>query len=154
MNVAHLQGKRSGRPRGTKSTSPVARDLRWVARNLGKDLEPPSPGAAFWAKMAHDEPDKFVSAVAALEAANTRTRDEEPKSNTVDHAGQQLKMIFLTERDVLKKMRSYRANMPEDGRLVGCTLTRGGMLFMVRSGTFRPLAEGELIPELAPRFAT
>jgi hypothetical protein len=70
MATAHLQGKRTGRPRGSKSLSPVQRGLVWASKHLGQNIEPPTPAAKFFVDMAREEPAKFVSAVAALDAAN------------------------------------------------------------------------------------
>ena len=48
MAVANLQKKRTGRPRGSKSSSAGKRGLIWASRNLGKEgIEPPSDAARF-----------------------------------------------------------------------------------------------------------
>ena len=43
--------------------------------------------------------------------------------------------------------------MPDDAALVGCTFAkdRGEIIFHMRSESFRPVAEGEQVPELAPK---
>jgi hypothetical protein len=44
MGLQHLEGKRTGRPRGSKTSPLVDRDVRWAYRNLGTpDAVPPSP---------------------------------------------------------------------------------------------------------------
>jgi hypothetical protein len=104
------------------------------------------------ARPSSEQAQKFVATVAALDAANTRSGNERQNGHPVAHAGQQVRTVFLTERDVLKTLRSYRAGMPDDIRLVGCSLTREGAFFTIRSEAFRPLAEGELIPEQMPKY--
>jgi hypothetical protein len=156
MPLEHLQGKRTGRPRGSKSSSPLKRDLRWACRNLGKDVEPPTAGAKFWADMARNEPEKFVKAVAELDAANRRLADKNPRSEPqpgipVARAGQRRKSVFLTETEIHATVNAFcTAKLPAGARLVGCAMVpeRGGCLFTVFSKSFDQLAEGIPIPEL------
>jgi hypothetical protein len=68
MGVDHLQGKRTGRPRGAKTTPPYIRAARWAYENLDvADAVPPSPLAArliaFWRKR----PDRLVVYMATLD---------------------------------------------------------------------------------------
>src|SRR5262245_15482119 len=70
MALEHLQGKRTGRPRGRRTTSPAIRGLRWAAQNVGKEgVIPPSPAAAHFLDLALNQPEKFFAALAALEEA-------------------------------------------------------------------------------------
>jgi hypothetical protein len=156
MPLDHLQGKRTGRPRGSKSSSPLKRDLLWACRNLGNDVEPPTLGAKYWSEMARNEPDKFVKAVAELDAANRRSGEKTPPSepqpgNPVARAGQRRKTVFLTETEIHTAISAFcKVNLPVGARLVGCVMTqeRGGFLFTVYSKSFDQLAEGVPIPEL------
>jgi hypothetical protein len=154
MPLEHLQGKRTGRPRGSKSSSPLKRDLRWACRNLGKDVEPPTAGAKFWSEMARNEPEKFVKAVAELDAANGPSRnkpDESQNRKPETYAGQRLKRTFLAERDLLRLLRSFPGvDIPIDSKVVGYALARDrdGVMLTISAPTFRKLAEGEPIPEM------
>jgi hypothetical protein len=156
MPLEHLQGKRTGRPRGSKSSSPLKRDLRWACRNLGKDVEPPSDGAKFWSEMARNEPEKFVRALTELDAAITRSAGEKPRSAPqpgipVARAGQRRKTVFLTETEIHTAVNAFcKVKLPAGARLVGCAMVqeRGGFLFTVFSKSFDQLAEGVPIPEL------
>ena len=155
MTVAHLQGKRSGRPRGSRSSSPLRRDLLWVARNLGKDRVPPSDGAKFWAEIARNEPEKFVAALAALDAARPRG-DERQTGNLLAHAGRNLMKLFLPNIALMQVFRQHsRRFAPLDGKVGECVLVpaRGGVLLTVSSSEFDPVPEGEPIPELQPMYA-
>ena len=70
MALQDLEGKRTGRPRGAKTTSPVRKDILWAYRNLDKpDAKPPSPGARMWADLARNEPSRFLAHLARIEAA-------------------------------------------------------------------------------------
>lgn len=160
MPFDHLQGKRSGRPRGSKSSSPVKRDLAWASRNLGKDdVVPPTPGALFWLNLARHDPARFVDAVVAMDAATKRSgeqnrRSEPQPSNPVARAGQRRKTIFLTEKEVCAAFNTFSGTkLPAGARLVGCEMVEGGFNFTVFSKTFERLAEGQPFPELRPKFA-
>jgi len=155
MSVAHLQHKRTGRPRGSKSSSPLKRDLMWAYRNLGKDVEPPTDGARYWAKMASEQPEKFVAAMKVLDETIRRSRDEPQNGKPVARAGQRLKTVVLTEKELLKILMSRRGwDVPADGKLVGYALNqaRGEVLFTIGSAEFQPLEEEQVVPELGPRF--
>jgi len=68
MGVEHLQGKRTGRPRGSKSR-PWVRALGWAYRNMDKpDAEPPTPLAARLLALARADMAAFLRCLAALEA--------------------------------------------------------------------------------------
>src|SRR5438552_16411764 len=62
MGVEHLQGKRTGRPRGSKSTPAWARDVRWVQKHLGQPAAtPPTPLAGLLLNLGREHPEKFVA---------------------------------------------------------------------------------------------
>jgi hypothetical protein len=77
MSVDHLQGRRTGRPRGSKSKSPALKGLIWAARHLGKNAEAPTDAARYWQNLAKDQPNKFVAALAELDAATRRPPAEQ-----------------------------------------------------------------------------
>jgi hypothetical protein len=69
MGVDHLQGKRTGRPRGSSSTPAWVRDLHWAERHLGDpDAVPPSPLAGRLLALARDQPDRFLACLALRDA--------------------------------------------------------------------------------------
>jgi hypothetical protein len=73
MGVDHLQGKRTGRPRGSKTTPAWVRDLRWAERHLGRpDAAPPSPLAARLLALGREQPDKFLACLALRDARGRR----------------------------------------------------------------------------------
>jgi hypothetical protein len=72
MGVEHLQGKRTGRPRGSKNLPRWVRYVAWAEKNVGRtDATPPSPFAAFLRAMAREEPDKFVSYLVGADAVRS-----------------------------------------------------------------------------------
>src|SRR5436309_9031086 len=69
MGLEHLNGKRTGRPRGVKSAPRWQRDVRWVYRNLGNaGARPPSELARRLLALALEHPDRFVACLAHLES--------------------------------------------------------------------------------------
>jgi hypothetical protein len=67
-SVAHLEGKRTGRPKGSKTTPPWVRDALWAYRNLDKpDLKPPSLLAGLLLAMGREHPDRLVLLLDALD---------------------------------------------------------------------------------------
>ena len=49
----------------------------WAGRNVGRDIEPPTAAAWYWLKLAQEQPEKFIAAVAELNASI-----KQPQSNT------------------------------------------------------------------------
>jgi hypothetical protein len=82
MGIAQLQGKRTGRPRGSKSTSPALRGLLWASRHVGKNVEPPTEAARYWLRLAQERPEAFVVALAALEVAKQRPRADQDAASS------------------------------------------------------------------------
>jgi hypothetical protein len=69
MALKDLDGRRTGRPQGPRTTSRVRRDIPWAYRNLDKvGAKPPSAGARLWADLARGHPARFLACVAKLEA--------------------------------------------------------------------------------------
>jgi hypothetical protein len=49
----HLEGKRTGRPRGSKNFAPAWRDAVWGFEHAFDDEKPPSDGAGLWRLFAN-----------------------------------------------------------------------------------------------------
>lgn len=181
MGLKDLEGKRTGRPRGSKSTPAWVRDLRWTSRNLGNpDAEPPSELARCLLALGREHSDRFLACLAILdglgpkadqrdrEASDRTERQSNPAEGLADRreqngnraprtSGQPLRLrrVSLAEQDVVFLLARYRANLPHDCKVVGCAVdpVRGGVVFTLTSETFPPVTEGEPVPELLPRFA-
>jgi hypothetical protein len=83
MGVEHLKGKRSGRPRGSKSAPPWKRDALWVYRNFSKaDAEPPSSFAARLLAQAREQPDRLLTALALLDGPAGRSSGRHPDQDS------------------------------------------------------------------------
>src|SRR5436305_1269771 len=81
MGLKDLEGKRTGRPRGAKTTSRVRRDILWAYRNLDNpDAKPPSPGARMWTELARTQPGHFLACVVKVDTAGEREADGEGES--------------------------------------------------------------------------
>jgi hypothetical protein len=88
MGLEHLQGRRTGRRRGSKSTPAWIRDARWAYRNLGKpDAEPPSALAGRLVALGREQPDKFFACLMSLQpptnAAEPRNRETATSADDV-----------------------------------------------------------------------
>ena len=51
-----LEGKRTGRPKGSKNWSCAWRDAMWGFHNRFDNVRPPTPGAALWRNFAEHFP--------------------------------------------------------------------------------------------------
>jgi hypothetical protein len=73
MSVEHLEGKRTGRPRGSKSSPLWLRAARWALRNLDSpDAVPPSALARRLVALGRKRPDRLVLCLDTLEAARQK----------------------------------------------------------------------------------
>ena len=73
MGVEHLVGKRTGRPKGSKTTAPWRRDLLWAYRNLGQpDAVAPSVLAAGLAALGREHPERLAALLLRMERAGGR----------------------------------------------------------------------------------
>jgi hypothetical protein len=171
MGLKDLEGKRTGRPPGARSTSRVKRDILWVYRNLDKpDAKPPSAGARMWAEHARKDPGHFLACV--LRADTGAHSDAEmglvPKPDVIGGSAgigttgktpQRVKNFFIGGCHLLQRLTrngsAWIANLPRDAEIVGCKpdSSRDGIVFTVYSESFRPIPQGEVIPELEVDYA-
>jgi hypothetical protein len=163
MGLKDLDGKRTGRPQGAKTTSRVKRDILWAYRHLDKpDAKPPSPGAKWWAEYARRQPDKFLDRVLRVSVW-----EEKPRGSTgrkaeglrCDERPSRVMRMFVPWPHLLAHFTGKRdgfwlRNLPPDTRPVSCVLdrARSGVKFLIRSETFPEVAEGEPIPEFPWKF--
>jgi hypothetical protein len=168
MGVEHITREmRTGRPRGSKSAPSWVRDVRWAYRNLGRpEAEPPSELAKLLVSMGREQPERFLACLAALESLAPKA--EEPRVNgaqvngagrpangvQVDGWPQRVMTVPVPWDVLLSRLMRYRASVPSDCEVVACAVdrARGGVVFTIKSDTFRPVAAGEWIPELQPKY--
>jgi hypothetical protein len=82
MNTAHLDGKRTGRPRGTKSTPAWARDAKWAFRHFNDpDAVPPSEFARCLRDQARQRPDLLLAVLAQLELVPNKKEASAPQQS-------------------------------------------------------------------------
>jgi hypothetical protein len=171
MGLKDLEGKRSGRPPGARSTSRVKRDILWAYRNLDKpDAKSPSAGARMWAEHARRDPGHFLACVlradtagqSDAEAALLPKRDVSggPSGNgTTGKIPQKVKNFFIGGCHLLGRLTrdgsAWISNLPGDAEVVGCKPdpSRDGVILTIFSESFRPIPEGEVIPELTVEYA-
>lgn len=175
MGLKDLEGKRTGRPRGAKTTSRVRRDILWAYRNLDNpDAKPPSPGAKMWAEHARKQPAHFLGCVVRVETAGDQEADSEGEGGLPDgvpngtgepsgkglagKAPQRLRKLLIGAQHLLGRLTrdggSKVANLPRDAYVVGCESdsSRDGIYLIIYSATFPPVEEGQAIPELPGEF--
>jgi hypothetical protein len=182
MSVEHLHGKRTGRPRGSKSTSPWRRDALWAYRHLGRpDAQPPSELAKLLLALGREQPDRLFACLALLDDPGhpaeqpnreaggsaeadptTGGRSPDPQSSGNDLGGkppQKVRKLFVDARHLLARLTgdggAWVSNLPRGAYVVGCETDPGrdGIVLLIHSEAFPPVAEGEAIPELTAEYA-
>lgn len=158
MGVVHLQGKRTGRPHGSKNAPDWVRALRWVKRNLERpDARPPNGLAGYYLALAREQPRTFTECLAALSAWQRKRRQTHiaapgaPAADELPPQGGKALLIVPT-RGLLGRLRRWGVRIPEDAALAACTVDRdrGEIVFTLISEAFAPVAEREAIPRLEP----
>ncbi len=87
MSVDHLADKRTGRPRGSKSTPPWVRDARWAYRHFADESAvPPSPFAARLVAQARVNPGTLLHALVVLDGPLAKGDTRPPDVACVDQA--------------------------------------------------------------------
>jgi hypothetical protein len=165
MGLEHLEGRRTGRPRGAKTTPRVKRDILWAYRHLDDpDAKPPSPGAKRWAEYARRQPDKFLDRVLRASMWEEKPRGSTGRKADDSRWGERPSRVMmmhvpwahLLEHFTGKRGGIWLRNLPPDTRLVACAKHPGpvgsGVDFLIRSETFPEVAEGEPIPEFPWKY--
>jgi hypothetical protein len=173
MGLKDLDGKRSGRRRGSKSAPQWVRDLRRAYKNLGKpDGEILSEGVRYWLAVARERPSEFAAALAQLDRADSRKPEANdtaagavPSDRQANVNGAtpvtliakrplRVKKLFLSFDHLVKLIRGDLplpvAHLPHNSRWTACDLdrVRKGLVLAIRSEAFPLVAAGEPIPEL------
>jgi hypothetical protein len=177
MGVEHLVGKRSGRPKGSKSRPPWVRDLLWAYRNLGKpDAVPPSPLAAGLAALGRERPEQLVACLALADGLGRQGQAADPGERTDGKPGDGavppppeaptepphgLQRVSVPGEDLIAYLRgaplSWVRSVPHVFEVVGLSLENCGLerraVLTIRSPRLPPAADGEPIPELKVEYA-
>jgi hypothetical protein len=189
MGIEHLQGRRSGRPRGVKSAPPWVRAARWALENLDTpDAVPPSALAARLLALGREHPDRLAVCLASLEAIGHKAGEQDccpqhpslngasAKGSGIADNGQQgdsetpellvrgtpsrrLRKVCVETQQLIYRLTgdgtAWISNLPRDARPVGCETdpTRDGIILIIYSGTYPPVAAGEPIPEIEPMYS-
>lgn len=166
MGIEHLEGKRTGRPRGSKS-SPWLRDARWAYRNLdNQDAKPPSALSGRLLQLGRKHPDRFAACLARLEAQAIRLEKESHWAQDSSKIGtngdilepqslpRRVKKITIPERKLFSYLREkeemWLYSPPADIHVVSCETdpSQRAITLILESVTFPEVAEGEEVPEL------
>lgn len=167
MGLAHLKGKRSGRPRGSKNRPPWVRAALWASRNLDNlEAVPPSPLAGRLLALGREHPDRLVVVLLKADAARDRQEREKRQELAARKARQPRPAKTVPGERRLRKLALYGSRLfdtlslelsrvprlPGSVEIVGIMLstTNGGhTVLTLRSQAFEEVPEGERIPEMA-----
>jgi len=159
-SVAHLQDRRTGRPRGARSAPAWLRAARWAHRNLGKpEAVPPSALAGRLLALGQEHPDRLAVCLDKLEA--TWELRAAPSNTGVvqdDHDDawpRRVKTLTVPLKQLVLWMAGqaeplWMASLPAAFEVAGCEVNtkRRQITLTIRSRAFEPVPEGSLAPEL------
>lgn len=173
--TAHLQGKRTGRPRGTGRRSRLLWDMRWAYETLDDpNAHPPSAGAKRCKEWAERDLPSFLALLGKLEAAEggqgpalhgqqERSGPEASENDTSEHAtgsadDRRLMTMSLSIQGIFSRMRGEQrrsvVNIPGDARIVSGRLntSKRAIELIVHSITLPVVEEGKPLPSFAPLY--
>jgi hypothetical protein len=107
VGLEHLEKKRTGRPKGSKTSPAWVRALRWAERNLGKpdaEAQAPSELARYLLALGREHPDRFLACLALLEPL----RCVGPGSRLPFR----LTLSAAPHNDFVRLLERYRASLP------------------------------------------
>jgi hypothetical protein len=161
MALEDLNGKRTGRPRGAKTSSRVRRDLMWVYRNLHTNAKPRSPGERLWLELARTNPGEFLRCVLGADRRASRAAtSQSADSKEVLSAARRVRKLFVPWQHVVQYLAGGRAptvsNLPGGFSCLSAAYdpVRQGLVLTIESGTFSPAPAGQEIPEFSSLFAS
>jgi hypothetical protein len=125
-----------------------------------------------WAEHARTEPSHFLACVLRVETAGGLDADSEDRlGRKPDGTGgpaangcggkppQKVKSLFVDGSHLLMRLTgdgtAWISNLPRDAEVVDCKPdpSRDGIVLTIYSESFRPIPEGEVIPELAAEYS-
>ena len=167
VSTAHLQGRRSGRRKGSRSTPAWERALRWAGRHMGKpDAVPPSDLAGRLAALGRDHPDRLVSLLLQLDAERRRGAADAPAPEPAapipspppalpqpaEGTARRLKRLSLPGVYLVpipeRPRRALACPCPPAYEIVGLAVdqARGRVVVTIRSEALQFVAEEQAIP--------
>jgi hypothetical protein len=176
VGVEHLQDKRTGRPKGSRSTPAYVRALRWASRHLDKpDAVPPNELAGRLLALGREAPDRLLALLIQLDSKGGKSEIGEPLPGSGPRpapslpvlapqptpptqgrggAPQRVKKLILPAGQLSYFFSglpgSWVVGLPRNFEIVGWAVdsAQGRVELTIRSETFPPVAEGEPIPVL------
>jgi hypothetical protein len=145
MATDHLEGKRTGRPKGSKGKDvpmDLRRDIMWAYRNLSaftlKDGKPepngertprqPSPGAMLWLQYGLKHPERFLDKVVKQALVETKKNEsDEPEPGERDLGTERsLELIgdLLADFEAKEAKENAELAARPDAAKIGATLQR------------------------------
>jgi hypothetical protein len=168
MGVAHLMGKRTGRPKGSRTMPPWRRDALWAYRQLcregaanggvngGDGCKPPTPFAASLLALGREHPDRLAAVLIQMDgpAPVVQLVQEKPRAGPCRVKTLTL-MPYQWKEWVLGSHSAWMEKIPEGVEVVGPVkwFPRGKkMVLTLRHESFEPVPEGAPVPEIKLGF--
>jgi hypothetical protein len=154
MSVDHLAGRRSGRPRGSKTTPAWVRDATWCYRNLDNpDAEPPSPFAKRLLDQARQRPDLLLVALAQLGCPPRREETSLQQARMEDAPTSGVRRLSVPVNGLLAwamghPAPSWLTQVPDGCELESVALhhTRRRLILTLRDKSFPTTPPGQPVP--------
>jgi hypothetical protein len=133
MGLQHLAGKRTGRPKGSRSKPRWLRDLAWAEKNLGNpDAQPPSELARRLRDLGRARPDQFLACLALRDVMRRAGKEgyhhAEPLRFPID-------AFAYASPELMRQLQRYQGDLPWFCKIEHVN-DRGGLvaLFLVPPG--------------------
>ena len=174
MGLQHLLNKRSGRPKGSKTSPPWARDLRWAYKNLGRpDAVPPTALAGLLVALGREHPDRLVACLVLLDSQAPKAEQRERDANDAQPRGgggaasefpdygpsRRLREVTVSEGRLFAYLRAGSGRWvhtpPHDAHVVGvvANISQRTIRLVIHSEDFPVVEEGKPIPELEKEWS-
>ena len=159
--TAHLEGKRTGRPKGTGHRSRLLHDMRWAYETIGEpEARPPTAGAKYCKDWILRDPTSFLALLGTLEGEGGPARESVTTANKSEKkAPQNVRKVFVHAQHLRSRLTanntSFLSNLPHDAYIIGVEAdpSRDGFLFTIHSNKFFPVESGKVIPEMEAEWS-
>jgi hypothetical protein len=168
MSISHVDGHRTGRPKGSRTTPAWVRALNWAERNYGTpDAVPPNALAAKLLQLVQDRPELFVRCLALRDAPQREAqvlretaraengtptvrglRVQRSRTDPWDRLPGGLVWLEVMHSDPMRLLRGQIAldGVPPDFEIVAGYVGGRGLLLLIRSDALPRVERGQPIP--------
>jgi hypothetical protein len=152
-SVLHLDGRRTGRRPGSRSTPAWEKAARWAARNLDKDdAVPPNEFARCLRDQAKEQPISFLTAMALLDGRRP-AQPPEHGGTGVPKGGMRMRRLSVPVSGLASWAQglpepAWLSRLPDGCELLGVVLdrTRRRVVLTVCHDSFPAVPDGQPVP--------